>query len=481
MQILVVLGHIDLGCWDYFDSQLLLIGLFLLVRIFTNMAHRNRGQIQHISLVKPPKLRKFSGEENTEDFIQETLTLLSLLNLTPKQAATWIIDALEGSARSLIIAQNPNAIDTPQKILDILRAEWGERKTQTTLRKAYYRRIQGSGESVSEYGTAIQALWRKCNDQVPPQEQLSVDSLLMTFIDGLRTAALRRELKKVLQTTQQPLTIGELIQLARDWMTEEKPEEVAQASELKFESLGDELHRFCLDRADTRKCKGNSNPSFAYRPEIDAMQKRLDETQEKIKLLESAKDREEKQRIQLQNELLEIRNDRSVHRNSNRSCWDCGQSGHFSRNCPQRWRKDRSNDSLSGSENRLSEGRFTFGQGQNVPSCWSCGREGHFRSQCPEISESEKWSDRDSRERKTVRFESDDRGSGRNSWGSPRKLISPRDDRDYRSSRERRMTGFSPQRDGSQRDHRYRDRFRRDSFPEKFRGRRGSPMFRQEN
>ena len=106
------------------------------------MANRNRGQV-HIPSIKPPKLRKFSGEESTEDFIQEATTLLALLNLPQKQAATWIIDALEGSARALIITQSATDIDTPQKILNILRSEWGERKTQTTLRKAFYRRSQG--------------------------------------------------------------------------------------------------------------------------------------------------------------------------------------------------------------------------------------------------------------------------------------------------------------------------------------------------
>jgi len=53
---------------------------------------------------KPPKLRKFNGEDDkVEDYLKEVNVLMNLHVLPAKQAALWIIDSLEGAARTLVL------------------------------------------------------------------------------------------------------------------------------------------------------------------------------------------------------------------------------------------------------------------------------------------------------------------------------------------------------------------------------------------
>ena len=71
-----------------------------------------------------PRLRKFRGDEdNFEEFLREVNALLSLLELPGKQAAQWILGALEGPARNLVLSYSPDECNTPKKILDILRCD----------------------------------------------------------------------------------------------------------------------------------------------------------------------------------------------------------------------------------------------------------------------------------------------------------------------------------------------------------------------
>ena len=89
--------------------------------------------------MKPTKLRRCSGEDkNVEDFITEVTVLMNLHVLPAKQAALWIIDSLEGPARTLVLAKSHNELDTPQKVLEILKSEWGDRKSTTMRKRAFY-------------------------------------------------------------------------------------------------------------------------------------------------------------------------------------------------------------------------------------------------------------------------------------------------------------------------------------------------------
>ena len=122
------------------------------------MAVRNMGR-------KPPKLRKYSGEsENVENFISEVTVLMNLNVLPAKQAALWIIDALEGPARTLVLTKSHHELDTPQKVLEILKGEWGDRKSNTMKRRVFYGKKQGSVETITEYATTLKQLWERCNE-----------------------------------------------------------------------------------------------------------------------------------------------------------------------------------------------------------------------------------------------------------------------------------------------------------------------------
>lgn len=333
------------------------------------MAGRQRGQLGGGHPIKPPKLRKFMGEEeNAEDFIREANTLLNLHQLPAKQAALWIIDSLEGAARQLVLTKNPTELDTPQKILGILKLEWGEQTSYTIRRKAYYGRNQGSVESVSEFATAIQALWRRCNEGVPIAEQLTEDSLLFTFVDGLRTAALRRELKKVLQTAQQPISFQELVQIAREWMREEKVEDSARVAGQHIDELYWELSEHpsetFMNFVSGKDVKGGRQFHSKYNPELEEMKKKLNECTEKLKSLTLGREEDQKEIARLKKVAME-RDREFASKKAGVEDFGGGDRGGVASN-------------------------FRFGQQQMRPRCWGCGKEGHFRAQCwrGEVSDS---------------------------------------------------------------------------------------------
>ena len=258
---------------------------------------------------------------------------MSLQVLPAKQAALWIIDALEGPARKLVLAESHHAVDTPQKVLDILKGEWGDRKSLTMRRKAFYGKSQGTVESITEYATALHQFWSRCNKGVPVVERLSDDNLINIFIDNLRTVALRRELRKVVQTkvqNGQVATFKELVLIARDWMKEEEEVSSAKAAKILVDVPEVQID-FARDRSK------DPNPA-KYLDELEEMRKKLEECTSEI--------------IKLRNEGLPSK--------------EPGSTKQF---------RERNN-------------RFQFGNREiDPPRCWQCGSEQHFRAQCPGLSE----------------------------------------------------------------------------------------------
>lgn len=276
---------------------------------------------------KPPKLRKFSGEdENVEDFITEVHVLMGLQVLPAKQAALWIIDSLEGPARALVLTKSHHDLDTPQKVLDILKGEWGDRKSLTMHRRAFYGKAQSSGETISEYAATLKQLWQRCNEGVPMAERLSDDSLINTFIDGLRIVALKRELRKVAQTLMQngqAVNLQELILIARDWMKEEEtasPIRTAEASVVPEAQVD-----FVKDKIREAKVT-------QYHSELEDVKKKLEECATEMQLLRDRWVEGQREIARLKKEVVEFGN-RPKQTDPPR-CWHCGSDQHFRAQCP---------------------------------------------------------------------------------------------------------------------------------------------------
>ena len=113
--------------------------------------------------LRPQKLKKFSGEESSDEFILEAKVMLQLQPMPDETAASWILGALEGRARREVLAKGATNLNTPAKIFEILEQHWGEHRDTSTLAGAFYKRQQGPREQVGDYATALQGLWRKTN------------------------------------------------------------------------------------------------------------------------------------------------------------------------------------------------------------------------------------------------------------------------------------------------------------------------------
>jgi len=240
---------------------------------------------------KPPKLRKFNGEDDkVEDYLKEVNVLMNLQVLPAKQAALWIIDSLEGAARTLVLGKNSGDLDTPQKVMDILKEEWGDRKSHTKKRRTFYGKNQRNTESISEYATKLNQLWERCNEGVPAAERLTEDCLVNTFIDGLKTVELRRELRKaVISMTQQGqnVRLNDLIPIAKEWMKEEEEDKVASSELLiKPEVTVDAVHeRYQMEKTGVELMTRQISECVRG---IQSLSTQLEEGQRKISNMEKS-------------------------------------------------------------------------------------------------------------------------------------------------------------------------------------------------
>ena len=148
------------------------------------------------SMPQPVQLRfpKYSGEKNVEEFTREVELLLSFTPMHPHVACTYILAALEGQARRKVTRLPRDKIDSPEKILGVLRAAFGDARDAHDLKAAFYARKQLSRESVEDFAVSLLHLQQRTNEQ----QEWSIGELCVVaqFAKGLRNRQVRREVSR---------------------------------------------------------------------------------------------------------------------------------------------------------------------------------------------------------------------------------------------------------------------------------------------
>ena len=130
---------------------------------------------------------------------------------TPDDKAWSIIGHLEGEARNYIINKAESERDTPEKVFDLLASRFGTGGNRMQVRLAFATRQQSDREDWMQYLDALEGL----RSQGFPGESVTTKryEILQRFIEGVRDPALRRELSIIYaseSTVTEPPTVESL-------------------------------------------------------------------------------------------------------------------------------------------------------------------------------------------------------------------------------------------------------------------------------
>ena len=112
--------------------------------------------------------------------------------VSAEDQAWSIMCHLEGEARNYIINKAESERDTPEKVFELLSSRFGAGGNRMQVRQAFQSRIQQEKEDWMQYLDALEGL----RSQGFPQEAITTKryEILQRFMEGVRDPALRREL-----------------------------------------------------------------------------------------------------------------------------------------------------------------------------------------------------------------------------------------------------------------------------------------------
>ena len=114
------------------------------------------------------------------------------IKVSAEDRAWGIIGHLEGEARNYIINKAESERDNPEKMFDLLSSRFGAGGNRTQVRQAFQSRVQQEKEDWMQYLDALEGL----RSQGFPQDPIATKryEILTRFMDGVRDPVLRREL-----------------------------------------------------------------------------------------------------------------------------------------------------------------------------------------------------------------------------------------------------------------------------------------------
>lgn len=179
----------------------------------TRLQDETRAQRANVNSVPPrsyiyvPRERQiqtFSGDCGTdrrsvEEFIEEVQRVLRSREQTTEEQCDYILSLLRGPALEEVRLCMSSQTVGPSDLYSYLRNAFGEKRSTTQLLQAFYNRKQTDGEDLRDYSHALSQILHsvvKLSTAAIPNEQTVLRD---QFIEGLKDAALRRELRKIVR------------------------------------------------------------------------------------------------------------------------------------------------------------------------------------------------------------------------------------------------------------------------------------------
>jgi hypothetical protein len=197
------------------------------------MADDGEGQQQQHGWIPQPRIPKFSGDQDWQEFHGEAKRVLEAYTFPPKIAVEFLLRSLEGQARKEVLSLAKESRDTTEKILRHLQEVYGEKRSKVVLQEEFNNRRQQQGESVISFCHALQELAARVNAKA---ENTSKDvDVRDRFIERVSDTNHRRELPK-LRVADPAVTLQKVHQEALQWQLDEE-EEVPTSARLDAQHL----------------------------------------------------------------------------------------------------------------------------------------------------------------------------------------------------------------------------------------------------
>lgn len=168
-------------------------------------------QVSELALAKPPpqplyirterKLPKFSGrpvkdsDPDVEDWLMDMREHLHSIQ-SPDKKIEFILDHLEGAAKSEVRLRPAECKQTPEDIFVIIESVYLVQETVSQLRQAFYERVQKENETIETYSLALLKMATRITKKEGSDMKHFNKILMDKFVDGVRDPQLKRELRK---------------------------------------------------------------------------------------------------------------------------------------------------------------------------------------------------------------------------------------------------------------------------------------------
>lgn len=221
-------GHDDLGNpVAELQSQILELGrrhdqVMSTLANMSNVATRS-----YVYIPRERQLMPFSGDhvkdgQSVDEFIDEVERVIRVRGLNVDDQVDFILSHLRGSALDEVKLCMGGETKQPSDLFSYLRGAFREKRTTPQLLHAFYARRQLEGEDFRDFSHALSQLLNSALQQSHYAVSDSQLALRDQFIEGIRDATLRRELRKLVREKPQS-TLFDVREEAMMWVVEDRP------------------------------------------------------------------------------------------------------------------------------------------------------------------------------------------------------------------------------------------------------------------